>query len=188
MSAVSKSVKDVGKGVEKIGQGKVGEGLGDIGETYARTMLDTMTAGNKGKVDELTGGFMTSIEGMHRGNTKDIARVGLTAGAAYLGGGLAAFATNTALANGGDVLDGALAGAVGAGGTAGSVASIANKFLNQPQASLPVSQAQSVAQPQTIVIPSQPNSSLGIDNKTLMMIGGGLMGFLLLIVLIQKGK
>lgn len=191
MSAVSKSVKDVGKGIEKVGQGKIGEGLGDIGETYARTQLDLLTGGNKSKVDDLSGGLLTSYEGAMRGNTKDIARVGLTAGAAYLTGGvLAPMAVNMAMASGGDAVDGAIAGvssgiasSTGSSGLGSVVKNVLNGITGKSEPSRGIA---SIDDSEMMTSAFYQESSTGNQDKNLLYMGGGLFALLLIILVSRK--
>lgn len=189
-SVASKAVKSVGNvtkpvtsAVGKIADGKISEGLGDIGQTGARMGLDIATAGNRDKADALTGGALTSAELAARGNSKDIARVGVTGAAAVVGGPAAAMAVNGVLAQGGNILQ---AGGA-AFGVPTQITDIAGNILhmNGPTAS-----------PSPVPIaPSEMNygssnsysggSSFGggSSNNTLLIIGAAFGGLLLIIVL-----
>lgn len=66
----------------------------------------------------------------------------------------------------------------------GPLMGLASGFMGQGQASVP--EATANAQPQSIVIPSQPaeENDLGM----IAMIGGGVLALVLVIVLLNKGK
>lgn len=113
VKSVTKPVSNVVNGVGKIASGKISEGLGDIGQTAAGTGLDIVTGGNKKIADGLSGGLLTTAENAARGNTADIARLGVTGGAALAGGPGAALAANSAFANGGNILQAGFSGVLG---------------------------------------------------------------------------
>lgn len=103
---VEKAVQSVGK----IASGNVAEGLGDLGQLGAQTGLDIATGGNKKLVDGLSGGLLTTAEQAARGNTGDIAKIGVVAGATIAGGPSAGLMANSALSQGGNVFQAGLAG------------------------------------------------------------------------------
>lgn len=188
VKSVGSAVKQVAGGIGKIAQGKVGEGFGDIGETAARVGLDTVTGGNKNKVDALSGGLMSAAEGAARGNTKDIARLGITAGATAVGGPMGGLSANAVFGAGGNVLQ---AGLAGLGGTPmAGVASLAGGVLGNV-----LNMNGPTATPQNITPTVNPSYVPGIpgtsNNNTTMMLmtGGGLIAVVMVLILtMRRGK
>ena len=193
--AVSKVTKPVAKAVEKIAQGKVAEGLGDIGQTGARMGLDIATGGNKDLVDGFSGGLLTSAENAARGNTKDIARVGVTGAATFAGGPTAGFAVNNVLSNGGSITQAALA--AGSGGDMSFLSDVSGFLGNNPGIAQLANSAlsglgpksapkvvQSAPAIQTIEVPSARGMSMGM----MVGIGSAVIGAIVLILVVVKRK
>lgn len=193
--AVSKVVKPVAKAVEKVAQGKVGEGLGDIGQTGARMGLDIATGGNKNLVDGFSGGLLTSAENAARGNTKDIARVGVTGAASFAGGPTAGFAVNNILANGGSITQAALA--AGSGGDMSFLSDVSGFLGNNPGIAQLANSAlsglgpksapkvvQSAPAIQTIEVPS----SKGMTPNIMIGVGLAVVSLIVVMLVVVKRK
>lgn len=190
-------VKPVAKGVEKIAQGKIGEGVGDITSTAARVGLDIATGGNKDKVDALSGGLLSTAENAARGNTKDIGRLAVTAGAAYVGGPMAAMAVNQGFASGGGIEQAILTGVSNSTGTDMDWLNQATAILNNPTVSSLASSLIPRSKPETppsynpvISVPSPmaDSSGGGMGTNTMLMIGGGVLAFVAILFFALKKK
>lgn len=189
---VTKPLEKVVNGVGKMASGDFKEGFGDITSTAANVGLDIVTGGNKGKVDALTGGLMTSAENAARGNLKDGIRVGATTGATIFGGPAAGMAVNTAFANGGNIIDAGKMYATSQG--FGGVANIASNALDK---TLGISGNLGIGGPQVLTnVPSvsaspvqyTPSENPNKKDNTFLYIamGGGFLMIILLIVLQRK--
>lgn len=156
---------------------------------YTNTMTNVLTLGQGKTIDAFTGGGFSSFQGAFRGNTKDIARVGLTAGAAALTGGSGAFLVNKAFASGASPLEAGLAGATGIEeGSSMSWLKELGDIANSPAVSGLVgarrkpspAPAQESSAPQIVYAAPAP-APKQMDNKTKYMIGGGIAAFLFLL-------
>lgn len=202
--AVSNPISQVTKSVEKIAQGKVSEGLGDLGQGAASMGLDIATGGNKKVVDQLSGGLLTSAELAARGNSKDIVRVGLTGGAALVGGAPAALMVNSAMAQGHSPLQAIFsAGAQGLVGDNMKISSVLSDIQSStginvgdvltnllgvksdPQSSTGSKAVVQGSAPSSPVIIQQPSGG-GINTNVMMIAGAGLVGVVLLALLLKR--
>jgi hypothetical protein len=150
--------------------------------------FDVATGGNKAQVDALSGGLLSSAELAARGNSKDIARVGVVAGATAAGGPSAGFAVNNVLSQGGNYLQAAMAAQAGGNmsflsdglgflGSNDPLAKLAQNAISgltsSPKSAPRISSAPAI---QTISVPSAQGMStgmmIGIGVATLALIAG----------------
>lgn len=200
VKSVTKPVSKVTSAVGKIAQGKVAEGVGDITQTAARTGLDIATGGNKGQIDGISGGLLTSAENAARGNTGDASRVGLVGGATFFGGPLAGLAVNSVLANGGTLQDAGYAALLNGQGGEMSIFNDINGFLggNSALSKLANSALSGLAgKPQPIVSSSVDRTppptiiqapAPATDWKKWGMIGGGALALVLAVAFLARGR
>lgn len=187
VKSVTKPLAKVTTAVGKIAQGKVAEGLGDIGQTAASTGLDIATGGNKKIADSLSGGLLTTAEQAARGNSGDIAKIGVVAGATVVGGPGAGMAANQILAQGGNALQAAMGGASVAGVPGVDLAGAVLNKLN-PQKAPKMPGAPDVIED---YFPRDYSGESGGSSKYTMIVAGAAVLVVLLIgvfFLIKKGK
>jgi hypothetical protein len=188
-----KAVRKIGDGVVKNAGTLIKDpkkGLGNITDSY----VNTITLGQSGLVDQFTGGAVSSLKGAYRGNTKDIARVGITVGAAALTGGTGAFLANKAFASGQGPIQAGLSAATE--GTGMGWLDDTSKFLSNPAVSGIISSSISKPKPmpapqpvQTVVYQQAPATiKPPMDQKTKLMISGGVALFVLALIFGLRGK
>lgn len=180
---VEKAVQSVGK----IASGNIAEGLGDLGQLGAQTGLDIATGGNKKLVDGLSGGLLTTAEQAARGNTGDIAKLGVVAGATIAGGPGAGVMANSALAQGGNVFQAGLAGFGGTEFGASPLGQLASNSLtglfNGNPKPAPFVQDQYMAPAISYATPQSSNTGLIVG-----IVGGVLVLVLAMFLFIRKRR
>lgn len=176
VKSVTNPVSSVVNGVGKIASGKISEGLGDIGQTVVRNGLDIATGGNKKLVDGLSGGLLTTAEQAARGNTGDIAKLGVVAGATVAGGPVAGLMANSVISQGGNVFQAGLAGFGGTELGASPLGQLASNSLtglfNGNPKPAPVVQEQFVSPAISYATPKSSNTVLivGIAGGVLVLV------------------
>lgn len=187
VKSVTKPVSSVVNGVGKIASGKISEGLGDIGQTAVRTGLDVATGGNKKLVDGLSGGLLTTAEQAARGNTGDLAKIGVVAGATIAGGPGAGLMANSVISQGGNVFQAGLAGFGGTELGASPLGQLASNSLtglfNGNPKPAPVVQEQFVSPAISYATPKSSNTGLIVG-----IVGGVLVLVLAMFLFIRKRR
>lgn len=200
--SLKKIVKSVTKPIEKAVQTVAAipkDPLGSISslaKQAANVGIDVATGGNKNLVDGLTGGLASSAVNAAGGDTKDIARIGVTGGAALVGGPGAAIAANQILASGGNPLQAAMAAAQG--GDMGFLGGIGDFLNSNPGIQQLANNALSGIMPksapvvQTVAPAVQtievPGKAAGMSQGMMLGIGAGVLGLVLVLVLALKRK
>ncbi len=162
---------------------------------YTDSTLGVLTLGQGKTIDAFTGGGYSAARGSLRGNTKDIARIGMTVGAGVLTGGAGAFAVNKAFSSGANPLQAALAGAPATQGTEMSWLNDFGTVLNNPIVSDLVSSSKRKPSPppaqQVIYVPPPAapiTAAAAMDKKTKLMIGGGVLALFMILIFGMKKR
>lgn len=181
VKSVSRAVKKASKSVSKT-VSKAAQGASNLSGTVASKTLDVATLGQKDLVNGLTGGAVTSLEGVYRGNSADIARLGATGAAFAVGGPAGAFAANNLLASGASLEQ---VGLAALSQYSPGLGTLASQFIKPPSSG--TNPTGYIARPEQVY--SGIDDSRISTKEILIAVGVAILGiFLLIFFLKKKGK